>query len=181
VSLPGRSEPAVLFVIWQRSDSPEAFYSCSDVTIGGGEAGGTPPSTTPPPTAPPTTGPPTTVPPTTGPPTTIPAPTTAPPTTSNGPSGSVNPDSATPGVRVSASTTANWDTGYCTEIRVENTTPAPVTWEVRYRPDGTIAALWNAEGGEHDDAGRISFAGEGWNERVAAGAWTTFGMCVDTD
>jgi chitin-binding protein len=194
VSLPARSEPAILYVIWQRSDSPEAFYSCSDVTIGGGDVGGTPPTTAPT-TAPPTTGPPTTVPPPTGPPTTVPPPTTAPPapptttpppttappTTPNGPGDSVNPYSATPGTRASANTTAHWDTGYCTEIRIENTTPAPVTWEVRYRPDGTVATLWNAEGGERDDAGRITFAGEDWNGRVATGAWTTFGMCVDTD
>jgi predicted carbohydrate-binding protein with CBM5 and CBM33 domain len=160
VSLPARSQPAILYVIWQRSDSPEAFYSCSDVTIGGG--GAAPSTTAPPATAPPSTGAPTTlVPPTTAPPT------TAPPTT--------------PGVRVSTNTTAEWDTGYCTEIRVENTTPAPATWEVRYRPDGTIATLWNAAGGERDDAGRIAFTGEDWNARVATGASTTFGMCVDTE
>jgi chitin-binding protein len=179
VSLPARSEPAILYVIWQRSDSPEAFYSCSDVTIGGGGAA---PSTT----APPTTGPPTTLePPTTVPPSTIAPPTSAPPTTPSAPSGSANPSSnpssETAGIRVSATTTADWDTGYCTEIRVENTTTAPTTWEVRYRPDGTIASLWNAEAGEPDDDGRIAFAGEDWNGRVAASASTTFGMCVDTD
>jgi cellulase/cellobiase CelA1 len=59
-----------------------------------------------------------------------------------------------------------------------------VTWEVRYRPDGTVASLWNAEssgGGGLDGAGRIAFAGEDWNDRLAAGARTTFGMCVDSD
>jgi chitin-binding protein len=45
-TLPERSGKQLLYAVWQRSDSPEAFYSCSDVTFGGGsqtggsEAGG---------------------------------------------------------------------------------------------------------------------------------------------
>ncbi|MDX2547271.1 lytic polysaccharide monooxygenase auxiliary activity family 9 protein [Streptomyces sp. WI04-05B] len=38
--LPERSGRQLLYAIWQRSDSPEAFYSCSDVMFGAsGEAG----------------------------------------------------------------------------------------------------------------------------------------------
>ncbi|MGW5178385.1 lytic polysaccharide monooxygenase auxiliary activity family 9 protein [Streptomyces sp. NPDC004082] len=40
-SLPQRSGKQVLYAVWQRSDSPEAFYSCSDVAFGGGGGGGT--------------------------------------------------------------------------------------------------------------------------------------------
>lgn len=45
-NLPQRSGKQLLYAIWQRSDSPEAFYSCSDVTYGGagsttGSGGGT--------------------------------------------------------------------------------------------------------------------------------------------
>ncbi|MDN3022069.1 lytic polysaccharide monooxygenase [Streptomyces sp. S.PB5] len=39
-TLPERSGAQLLYGIWQRSDSPEAFYSCSDVTFGGGDSGG---------------------------------------------------------------------------------------------------------------------------------------------
>lgn len=35
LSLPQRTGQHVLFVAWQRSDSGEAFYSCSDVSFGG--------------------------------------------------------------------------------------------------------------------------------------------------
>lgn len=35
-TLPKRTGRHVLFAIWQRSDSPEAFYSCSDVELLGG-------------------------------------------------------------------------------------------------------------------------------------------------
>ncbi|MBN0047222.1 lytic polysaccharide monooxygenase [Streptomyces actuosus] len=52
-TLPERSGPHVLYAIWQRSDSPEAFYSCSDVTYGGGAVtGGGTPATAPAATAP---------------------------------------------------------------------------------------------------------------------------------
>ncbi|MFF5186990.1 lytic polysaccharide monooxygenase [Streptomyces sp. NPDC000345] len=34
-TLPERSGRQLLYAVWQRSDSPEAFYSCSDVTFGG--------------------------------------------------------------------------------------------------------------------------------------------------
>lgn len=41
-TLPKRSGKQLLYAVWQRSDSPEAFYSCSDVTFGGsGGAGNT--------------------------------------------------------------------------------------------------------------------------------------------
>ncbi|MFD5480258.1 lytic polysaccharide monooxygenase [Streptomyces hawaiiensis] len=35
-TLPQRSGKHLLYAVWQRSDSPEAFYSCSDVSFGGG-------------------------------------------------------------------------------------------------------------------------------------------------
>ncbi|MFF5160470.1 lytic polysaccharide monooxygenase [Streptomyces sp. NPDC000348] len=40
-TLPERSGKQLLYAVWQRSDSPEAFYSCSDVAFGdGSQAGG---------------------------------------------------------------------------------------------------------------------------------------------
>ncbi|WP_326788673.1 lytic polysaccharide monooxygenase auxiliary activity family 9 protein [Streptomyces sp. NBC_00151] len=46
-TLPERSGKQLLYAVWQRSDSPEAFYSCSDVAFGGtggdkGSGGGAP-------------------------------------------------------------------------------------------------------------------------------------------
>ncbi|MFF4474895.1 carbohydrate-binding protein CbpC [Streptomyces sp. NPDC001599] len=38
-TLPERSGKHLLYAVWQRSDSPEAFYSCSDVTFGGSDGG----------------------------------------------------------------------------------------------------------------------------------------------
>ncbi|MFE2187673.1 lytic polysaccharide monooxygenase [Streptomyces sp. NPDC059455] len=36
--VPGKSGRHLIYSVWQRSDSPEAFYTCSDVTFGGGAA-----------------------------------------------------------------------------------------------------------------------------------------------
>ncbi|WP_157631339.1 lytic polysaccharide monooxygenase auxiliary activity family 9 protein [Catelliglobosispora koreensis] len=41
-ALPSKSGRHLLYVIWQRSDSPEAFYSCSDLTFGGNGTPGQP-------------------------------------------------------------------------------------------------------------------------------------------
>ncbi|MFI6438278.1 lytic polysaccharide monooxygenase [Streptomyces sp. NPDC050759] len=49
-TLPERSGKQLLYTVWQRSDSPEAFYSCSDVTFGG-DLGGTASSPAPAPSA----------------------------------------------------------------------------------------------------------------------------------
>lgn len=39
-TIPERSGRQLVYTVWQRSDSPEAFYACSDVTFGGGSVGG---------------------------------------------------------------------------------------------------------------------------------------------
>ncbi|WP_018653572.1 lytic polysaccharide monooxygenase auxiliary activity family 9 protein [Actinomadura flavalba] len=36
----GKTGRHLIYAIWQRTDSPEAFYSCSDVTFGGASTGG---------------------------------------------------------------------------------------------------------------------------------------------
>lgn len=39
-TLPNKSGRHIIYSIWQRNDSPEAFYSCSDVIFSGGNSGG---------------------------------------------------------------------------------------------------------------------------------------------
>ncbi|MFJ6672809.1 lytic polysaccharide monooxygenase [Actinosynnema sp. NPDC091369] len=39
-TLPNKTGRHIIYSIWQRSDSPEAFYSCSDVNFTGGDSGG---------------------------------------------------------------------------------------------------------------------------------------------
>ncbi|MGY0022912.1 lytic polysaccharide monooxygenase [Streptomyces sp. cg35] len=42
--LPERTGRQLIYGVWQRSDSPEAFYSCSDVTYGGSSSAGAAPA-----------------------------------------------------------------------------------------------------------------------------------------
>ncbi|WP_181019540.1 lytic polysaccharide monooxygenase auxiliary activity family 9 protein [Nonomuraea typhae] len=58
--LPAKKGHHLIYAVWQRSDSPEAFYSCSDVVFGGGNDNPAPtpsgtPTATPKPTPTPTT------------------------------------------------------------------------------------------------------------------------------
>ena len=46
--LPARSGQHLLYLVWQRDDSQEAFYSCSDVVFGSGTTGQDPPPEPPP-------------------------------------------------------------------------------------------------------------------------------------
>jgi len=68
VDLPARTGQHILFQIWERSDSTEAFYSCSDITINNPGGGPGPVTTVPPTTAPPKPAPPKPVPPKPAPP-----------------------------------------------------------------------------------------------------------------
>ncbi|MDQ0797226.1 lytic polysaccharide monooxygenase [Streptomyces sp. B1I3] len=50
-TVPQASGRQLIYTIWQRSDSSEAFYACSDVVFGGGGTGGGPVAAVPAPTA----------------------------------------------------------------------------------------------------------------------------------
>jgi predicted carbohydrate-binding protein with CBM5 and CBM33 domain len=56
VDLSGVSGKQKVLAIWNIADTPNAFYSCVDVQVGGGGGDPTPPPTDPPPTDPPDTG-----------------------------------------------------------------------------------------------------------------------------
>jgi chitin-binding protein len=184
VALPSRDTPAILYVVWQRDDSPEAFYACSDVTISGGPSPTTmPPTTTVPTTTPPTPPqPPTSAQPSTtvapSPPTTSPTTSPAPPPPEGG------PFSPVAGIEVSAQTTASWESGRCAVLMVTNTTSSPLEWEAHFTPDGRIDALWNATVTADDASDAdlqnsdLVFTGEHWNSRLDGQRWTSFGMCV---
>lgn len=47
--LPNKSGRHIIYSVWQRSDSPEAFFNCSDVNFGGSTTGPPPPPPPPPP------------------------------------------------------------------------------------------------------------------------------------
>ncbi|MEI7520752.1 MAG: lytic polysaccharide monooxygenase [Thermoleophilia bacterium] len=148
VALPARTGHQVLYTVWQRSDSLEAFYACNDIREVA--ADGTTPAPTPAPTPPPTP-----------PPTPTPTPT---------------PDPGT-NLVVTQTVASDWGEGYCKDVRVTNNGPATVTWTVPVPVDGMVSTLWSAKAANGATTGTLQVSGESWNSTLAAGASTTFGYC----
>ncbi|MEV5894180.1 lytic polysaccharide monooxygenase auxiliary activity family 9 protein [Nonomuraea fuscirosea] len=136
--LPSRQGRHLIYAIWQRSDSPEAFYSCSDVVFGQSN-----PSPAPTPTGTPTATPK---------PTPTSAPTTAPtgrPTTrpsTPAPGGGTSPVAINAGVGLSPATARAGArvrvTAVCGGSRVRNVTSNAFS-PVVYRPAAATAS-WSA-------------------------------------
>jgi len=159
--LPDRAGRAILYFVWQRSDSPEAFYGCSDVILG---AAGSPepgdPSEAPTPT---------------------PTPTPTPPS---------EPSLPGPGLEdlaVVVDLYEDWGTGACGEGIVTNAGAASVVWEVNLSVDGTLGQLWDAERHDstHPHEGHSAMphpwriVGAHWNRTLGPEESTTFGFCLD--
>jgi predicted carbohydrate-binding protein with CBM5 and CBM33 domain len=148
--LPERTGRHLLYVVWQRSDSPEAFYSCSDVDFGDGSGS---PSTT----SPPTTSPGTTVPGST--------------TTTLPPGGTARLD--LPAV---LRTQSDWGTGYCVDATVTNPGAIPAVWSSTIPLHDTVTSSWNAV--FHPHHGSLHVEGEVWNAVLEVGGSTNFGYCA---
>ena len=174
IPLPDREGRAILYLVWQRSDSPEAFYGCSDVLLG---ASSTPPAPT---------NPITPVPPTNDPVDSAPIVTNPP----------ANNDDETPvaapgleGLAVSVDIYDDWGSGGCGEGTVVNQGPNSSVWEVNVDVAGSVTSYWDAEmmystHPHHDHEGSAMphawrVMGKSWNRTLAAGESTTFGFCFD--
>ncbi len=153
-ALPARTGPQMLYTIWQRSDSTEAFYSCADVRLDADLA--------PSPTATPT------------------ATATAAPTATATPTATASP-TASPSTGTNASVeytvTSDWGSGYCIDGRVTTNSTTPVTWSVPFDKPGAVSSIWN---GRLNGTGTArTVAGEFWNPTVSASEPTTFGLCAN--
>jgi chitin-binding protein len=152
----GKSGRHIIYSVWQRSDSQETFYNCSDVVFDGGNGqvtgvgpGGGGPTPTPTPT-----------------PTVIPTPTPTP--TSGGGTG---------GCSATFKTTSSWSGGYQAEVAVANTGTASINgWTVKWTlPSGTtISNLWN--GAYTVTGSAISVKNANYNGTIAGSGSTTFGF-----
>jgi predicted carbohydrate-binding protein with CBM5 and CBM33 domain len=174
----GKQGRHIIFSIWERSDSPEAFYNCSDVDFGG--SGGSPrptsptttTTTTPPPTTtttqPPAPTPPTTQPQATTPPTTQP-PAPTPPTTQP-PAPTPTPSGGPAACEVAVDIVTSWPGGYLANLKVTNSGGVNVSgWDVEMALGGSsVGHLW---GGTHAvEASRLRIAPEPWNANLTPGA-----------
>lgn len=188
--LPAKSGRHIIYSIWQRSDSPEAFYNCSDVVFdgnGGGQAPPTPPSpasttpapdpTTPAPTTPapdPSSAEPTTPVPTT------PAPGTPAPTTP-APEPEPTEDPGTPGgdaaCTAEVDTHTRWPGGFLTQVTVRNASGAPVSpWRLTWTmPDGAkVQSGWNAVVSQSGET--VTAQAPSWSRALSASGTVSVGF-----
>ncbi|MDH2429144.1 lytic polysaccharide monooxygenase [Sphaerisporangium sp. TRM90804] len=145
----GKSGRHIIYSVWQRSDSQETFYNCSDVVFDGGNGqvtgvgpNGQDPDPDPDPDPTPT------------------------PTPTSGPGGCSSTISS-----------SGWSGGYQAEVTVRNTGTSAISgWTVKWTlPSGTtINSLWN---GTHSISGsQITVRPAGHNGSVAPNGSTTFGF-----
>ncbi|MEK9663113.1 MAG: lytic polysaccharide monooxygenase [Candidatus Nanopelagicales bacterium] len=113
LDLPERDGRQMLYTVWQRSDSPEAFYACSDVTLDGSGASTPTPTPTPAPTPEPT-------------PTPMP-----------------DMPGMTEGITATTTISSDWGTGFCSNVEVSTTSTLSEHWRVDLPSGITITSLWN--------------------------------------
>ncbi len=162
MNLPERTGQHILYTIWQRSDSSEAFYSCSDVVLGAeGEVTPTPEPTSPTPS------------PTSSATTPTPSPTTPAPTPT--------PTMTMPmtGVMTHIEMDSSWGTGWCGSIAVHNASSNRVKVNTTgFRvPDGSVlSSYWNATPSQADDL--VTLAHPEWANVDAGQMYRDTGFCL---
>ncbi len=159
MALPERDGHHILYTIWQRSDSPEAFYACSDVTIDADGAAPAPlPESTPEP---------------------VPSPEPEPmpePMPEHG-EGHDHSGGITDGVMAMTRITSDWGSGYCADVAISTESTSDKHWRVTLPENIQISSLWNGSSTVQPD-GSVSVEGAAWNHMVRAGSPTSFGYCA---
>lgn len=171
--LPNKSGRHIIYSIWHRSDSPEAFYNCSDVNFGGGGDPTTPPPTTP--AATPTGPTPTTTP-------VIPICPSSPssPSRSSGQVGPLTtcpPPPPTGRCAASVKVDSSWSGGYQASVTLRNTGTAALNQWFAYwtMPSGnTISQGWNATVSQSGSL--VTATAPSWAQSIAAGASVSIGF-----
>ncbi|GJF31681.1 chitin-binding protein [Kitasatospora sp. NE20-6] len=176
----GKSGRHIIYTVWQRSDSTETFYSCSDVTFDGGNGevtgvGGTGTPTSPAPSSPAPSSPAPSSPAPSSPAPSSPAPSSPAP-------GSPSPTvpATDPSCSAVYRTVGSWNGGYQGEVTVKNTGSHPILgWMAHFTlPSGqTLAQVWN--GVSTGTGAETTIDNASWNGSLAAGGTTTFGFLVN--
>ena len=162
IALPEREGRAILYFVWQRSDSPEAFYGCSDVVLGDAPYEPSDPGSEV---------------------VFEPLPEEEPPTIAD----PVAPAPGLNGLSVDVQLVDDWGSGACGEGLVTNHENQSSVWEVHIDLPGTVTTFWDSEiqlsTHPHSEGSAIAHnwrvMGASWNRTLAPGASTSFGFCLD--
>ncbi len=71
---------------------------------------------------------------------------------------------------------SNWQTGYCSSVKVENVGTQSVTWSIVLTVEGTITDLWNAK--SEPQGAALKFSGVDYNASLDPGENASFGFCA---
>ncbi|MDW5595409.1 lytic polysaccharide monooxygenase [Conexibacter stalactiti] len=163
VNVPERRGRHILYVVWQRSDSPEAFYACSDVVFG---AAGVLPATPPMPDE------------------------SAPPAAGGGGGGHTGhgghgggrggaPQPAkltAKGISLRRTIDDDWGSGYCATVTVTNRSKRARAWKGTLAMPHRVDSIWDAV--SHLRGKRLHVRGKSYNRTLRPGGATTFGFCA---
>lgn len=113
-----------------------------------------------------------------GPGTAVAPPTEPPPVTPAADAGTPStPTPMTPaGLMVTRKPQSSWETGFCEDVTVMNTSTAPIDWSVTLQVAGTLTQSWNSS--YTSAAQGVTFIGASWNKTVAPGGSAAFGFCA---
>ncbi|MEW9532328.1 lytic polysaccharide monooxygenase [Microbispora sp. NPDC049125] len=186
-SLPSnKSGRHIIYSVWQRSDSNETFYNCSDVVFDGGNGevtgvgpGGNPsPSPTPTPSPTPSPSPTRTPSPTPSP---SPSPTPSPsPSPTPSPSPSPSPSPQPGGCVATYKVSSYWSGAFQGEVTVRNAGTSSIgAWTVKWTfPGGqTITQIWN--GTQTTSGSQVTVHNVNYNGNLAPNATTVFGFLAN--
>ena len=154
VDVPARTGRHVLYTVWQRSDSPEAFYSCSDVVFG---APGTVPLAPPLPDE------------------ALNQP-VAPAAAPRRRAAAAPLKLSSRGIRLRRKVDNDWGAGYCATVTVTNRSRSARAWKASMRLPHELDSIWNAVGTKRGS--RLLVRGESYNRVLGRGKSTTFGFCA---
>lgn len=85
-------------------------------------------------------------------------------------------DAAPGGLVTTLKIDADWQSGYCATVTVDNPAGVAQDWQVEVTVEGRVNDLWNAR---HSQSGATLTAwGYDWNKSVAAGGRRDFGFCA---
>jgi hypothetical protein len=84
------------------------------------------------------------------------------------------------GVVVTESVNAEWNGGFCRNVKVSNPTDNDIIWEVSFKVDGDIYTLWNANYNQDPSSKILTANGVNWNKIAKAHASSEFGYCANT-
>ncbi|GAA5201127.1 lytic polysaccharide monooxygenase [Rugosimonospora acidiphila] len=183
-TLPQKTGRHLIYSVWQRSDSTETFYGCSDVVFDGGNGqvtGMGPGSGSPTPTPTRTVSPTpsrTTSSPSPSPSRTV-SPTPSRTTSSPSPSPSrtpTPPPTGGAGCQATYQVTSSWPGNFQANVTVTAGSAAIRSWTVTwtFANGESISQIWN--GTLSGSGGNVSVANIGYNGALSAGGSTSFGF-----